>query len=445
MNNWKNNFILPYMGGKFENLQFASIDEINRIQTDRFFAHLNYAAEKSPFYKNWFRKNSIDTSSIRVIADVEKLPFTTKFDLNNSNNEFLAVPENEIVDVCLTSASTGSHPASLFQTASDLSRLAYNEKIALGMTGILPDDVLLECAALDRCFMAGLAYFMGGVAAGARMVRAGSGSAAQHWALIKLTGVTAIVGVPSLIRKIGEYALDNGENPAEAGIKKIIAIGETVRDGNFELLPSSGLLEKMWNARIYSTYASTELATTYCECESGNGGHLRPELILTEIIGETGRAVSRGETGEVVVTPLGVRGMPLVRFKTGDISFIAKGKCSCGRNTERLGPVLGRKNQMLKYKGTTVFPNSILSVLEGIKGFLGGYIEVDSFGDGTDRIKIFAAVKALSKECLVEELRASVRVVPEIEIITEKQMMDRVYPAEKRKRVTFFDKRRSGG
>ncbi|MCA1794204.1 MAG: hypothetical protein LC660_10120 [Desulfobacteraceae bacterium] len=95
-------------------------------------------------------------------------------------------------------------------TGEDLARLAYNEELALSMTGINHTDILLVCAALDRCFMAGMAYFLGGAKLSATMVRAGSGSASQHWELIGLTGATAIVGVPSLMYKIGKYAINRG-------------------------------------------------------------------------------------------------------------------------------------------------------------------------------------------------------------------------------------------
>ena len=297
--------------------------------------------------------------------------------------------------------------------------------------------------------MAGIAYFLGGVKLNARMVRAGSNNSAQTWEMINLTGATVIVGVPSLIYRIGQYALKNNQDPKKSGVRKLIAIGESIRDAKLNLIPVAAELEKMWGAKIYSTYASTEMATTFCECEKQQGGHVRPELNIVEIVDDKGNQVDIGETGEVVTTPLGITGMPLIRFKTGDVSFIIHEKCECGRTTNRLGPIIGRKNQMLKYKGTVVFPASILSIIEGDSRFHGGYIEAYKNPDGTDRVLLCAA---LSEPCdslnlektdwIKEKIRARVRVTPEIKLISKEECDNKVYQLDKkRKRKTFFDKR----
>jgi phenylacetate-CoA ligase len=169
-------------------------------------------------------------------------------------------------------------------TGSDLSRLAYNEELAFKIVGINHLDTMLVCAAIDRCFMAGIAYFLGRVKLNPKMLRSGAGTPSQHWELIKLTGATVIVGVPSLMYKIGQYALETNADPAASKITKLIAIGEPTKGGNLELLPISKQLEEMWGAKIYSTYASSEIATTFCECSARSGGHLRPELNIIEIL-----------------------------------------------------------------------------------------------------------------------------------------------------------------
>jgi phenylacetate-CoA ligase len=429
---------------EWEGLHFAEAAEIERVQLEALREHLSYAAEQSPFYRRVFTQAGFRPEEVQTISDLSRLPFTEKEDLIRFNSEFQAVSDSEIVDVCLTSATSGAVPTQLCQTTTDLMRLAYNEEIAFAMTGLTEQDTLLVAAALDRAFMAGLAYFMGGVRLKARVVRGGAGSAAQHWELIKNTGVTAIVGVPSLMKKIADYALEKGENPKLAGIRRLIAIGEPTRDETLELLPLPKQLEALWGAPIFSTYASTELATTFCECEARQGGHLRPELMVVEIVDEQGQPLPPGARGEVVVTPLGVTGMPLVRFKTGDISFLIDGPCACGRTTPRLAPILGRKHQMLKYKGTTLFPNALLAALEGTNGFYGGYVEAHKTSEGLDRVVLFAAwdERVLSRSQIENELRAKVRVVPDIRYISREEMEARVYQFDKkRKRITFFDLR----
>jgi phenylacetate-CoA ligase len=429
---------------EWNRLHFAEPEAIERVQLENLRRHLSYAAEQSPFYRRVFARAHVRPEEIRIISDLSRLPFTEKEDLIRFNSEFQAVPDSEIVDICLTSATSGAVPTQLCQTATDLMRLAYNEEIAFSMTGLTEQDTLLVAAALDRAFMAGLAYFMGGVRLKARVVRGGAGSAAQHWELIKNTGATAMVGVPSLMKKIADYALEKGENPKSAGIQRLIAIGEPTRDENLKLLPLPKQLEALWGAPVFSTYASTELATTFCECEARQGGHVRPELMVVEIVDEQGQPLPPGAHGEVVVTPLGVTGMPLIRFKTGDISYLIDAPCTCGRNTLRLAPVLGRKHQMLKYKGTTLFPNALLAALEGTEGFYGGYVEARKTDEGLDRVILYAAwnERILGRDQIENELRAKVRVVPEIRSVSREEMEAKVYQFDKkRKRITFFDLR----
>ena len=441
-------------------LQFASPDEIEKIQTPLFLDHLSYTLSHSRFYQESFKKAGIRLNDIQTLADITKLPITEKSDLENTDG-LTCADQREIVDICLTSGTSGAQATIIPQTGSDLCRLAYNEQLAFGMAGITDADTLIVCAAIDRCFMAGLAYFMGGTKLSAAVVRAGSGSPAQLWELTRRTKATAMVGVPSLMHKIGSFALEQGVDLSACPVKKLIAIGEPTRNATLSLLPMARKLETMWGARIFSTYASSEMATTFCECEARAGGHLRPEMIIVEILDDQGHPVKQGELGEVVVTPLGVTGMPLIRFRTGDLSYMIHEPCKCGRTTPRLAPISGRKHQMLKYRGTTLFPNAILDALEGNEKFHGGYVEARQNKDGTDRVILFAALKDHPDNSnregsnadgsktdgppkwMVERLQAVLRVVPEIKIVSGEQVDQKVYQLhKKRKRITFYDLRR---
>jgi phenylacetate-CoA ligase len=445
MNSYLNSIspiVKDFPSKKYSGLEFESSKKFSSIQDKLLADHVRYTAGNSPYYKALFERHRLNQNSILGVKDLPKIPFTAKKDIETCNKDFLACRREEIADVCLTSATTGDKPNILLQSHSDLARLAYNEEAAFKMMGINEHDTVIICAAMDRCFMAGLAYYLGGLNTGARMVRAGAGSAAQHWHMMKTTGATVIIGVPSLIRKIGQYALDNSEDPKKIGIRLMVAIGESTRDSNLELLPAVKQIEEMWGAPVYSTYASTEMATAFCECTERKGGHVRPELIIAEIVDDNGNPLPPGQTGELVVTPLGVTGMPLIRFKTGDISFLIMEPCGCGRRTPRLGSVLGRKNQMLKLKGTTVFPSSILSVVEGMEGVAGAYIEAKKKGDDTDDILLYiAASPSISESVIAEHLRACIRVVPEIILISEEKLNNRVFQPGKRKKTTFFDLR----
>lgn len=427
----------------FHQLEFQPKEEIRRIQEKLFLDHLRFCAEKSPFYRSWFKENNPDWKSIFSLNELSQLPLTDKETFSNKNRDFLAADVSEIVDVCLTSATTSNRPTSLYLTREDLSRLAYNEQKAFATAGVKSGETMLVAAAIDRCFMAGLAYFLGGVKIGNKVFRGGTSTSSQVWEMVKYAKPHSIIGVPSLLRRCALESIEKGEHPEKAGVKRLVAIGEPLRDEDLNPLPTVVQLEELWNAEAFSTYASTEMATTACECSAKQGGHIRPELIIIEIVEENGSTLPPGKVGEVVATPLGVKGMPLLRYRTGDLSFLIDEPCDCGRNTQRLGPVVGRKNQMLKFKGTTLYPHTLLNALQGIQGIAGGYVEAHLNKDGTDRVILYVALEDISRsiQSIREKVQAKARVAPEIVPVTIEEFEQKTMRPQKRKQITFFDLR----
>ena len=162
---------MDYFENKYINLDVQDEDAICDVQLRLLRKHIHYLATTSPYYRELFRLNSISCEVINSLNDITYIPFTKKADLASRNEDFLAVPKSDIVDVCLTSGSSGSTPTSIMLTRHDLSRLAYNEMTAFQRVGITESDIILNCAALDRCFMGGLAYFLGGTQIGATTLR----------------------------------------------------------------------------------------------------------------------------------------------------------------------------------------------------------------------------------------------------------------------------------
>lgn len=430
-----------FLWGLDFNFQFEQRAESDQLQTEYLLEHINYCLKRSPFYS---RRLGRAIKEISCVSDIPKLGFTGKDDLLRNNDDFLAVPPIEIVDTCFTSATVGTTPVNFLLTKSDLERLAYNEQVAFEISGVKKEDTVAVCVAIERGFMAGMAYFIGGVKLGAHMVRIGASAGPQHiWSLLKTHKPTVIIGVPSVLANVAKFAIEEGEDPTSLRVNRILAIGESLRDKQLNLLSSIQRIEQMWNTPIYSTYASTEMATSFAECQQRQGGHCRPELIYVEVVDDAGNKVNDGEIGEVIVTPLGVQGMPLLRFKTGDMSFIINEKCACGRTTRRIGPVIGRKAQLLKYKGTNVFPNAIVSIVEANPDFSGCYVEAHSAEFGEDKVvaNLLAATKNYDLERLKEEFRAGLRVVPELRVVNETEFLNKTLPAGKRKRQIFFDMR----
>jgi phenylacetate-CoA ligase len=422
-------------------LAFATEAGRAAVTTKLLRRHLAHAV-RSPFYRELFSRTGIGPRQVRTLADLARLPFTTKRDLEERGADFLAAPAHEVVDVCESSGTTGQ-PVALLQTRADLERLAYNEESCFRAAGIVPGERVLIAAALDRCFMAGLAYFLGLTRLGALAVRGGSGSVAFLAELVLRHRPTAIVGVPTLIAAVAEALAARGAQPAGLGVARIVCIGEPVRREDLSLSALGERLAALWGARVLGTYASTEMATSSADCAAGAGGHLLTDLMAIEIVDDAGRVLPPGEPGEVVATPLQVSGMPLVRFRTGDVATLHTAPCACGRTSPRLGPVLGRKSQMLKIKGTTVYPPAIFAALQELPGVRGYFIEVRDTFELSDRVTVTvgAAAGALTPESVAEKIAVRTRVKPEVVIATPEQIAARTISADKRKPITFFDLR----
>jgi len=401
-------------------------------------------ASRSPHYRRALAEAKVDPEGFGGLAELHRLPITDKAAMAGGAEGFLAVERSEVADWCLTSATTGSQPTSLALSRADLARLASNEAGAFALAGVKPGETLLVAAALDRCFMAGLAYWLGAVKLGANAVRSGASSPAQLLDLAQKVRPQVIVGVPSLMRKAAEQAQAQAEDASKLGVRLLIGIGEPLRGPGLEALPATRILEGLWGAKALSTYASTEMATSFIECPQGCGAHLRPELAIIEILDDSGHAVPEGQAGEVVATPLGVEAMPLLRFRTGDLASLIPGPCACGRQGARLSPVLGRKNQMLKVKGTTLFPGSILSALFAIAGVSGGLVEARRDpADGCDSVAVVAGLLpgGPSAAQVQERLRASLRINLAVRGVDPDELERLASPPGKRKRLTFIDLR----
>jgi phenylacetate-CoA ligase len=423
-------------------LEFSPPDEIRRVQEGLLRKHLEYAASRSPYYRKLFRENGIDAAGITPDS-LPLVPLTDKAALGGQNELFRAVPMTRIVDIVLSSGTTG-RATTVMYTEGDLRRLAYNEKISLSGCGLTRKDVVLLTCTMDRCFIAGLAYFSGVRSLGAAAVRNGLSSVESHLEIIRRLAPTVLVGVPTFLLKLGRFMQSGKIDPAGTGVRKLVCIGEPIRDRDLSFLPVGRRLEEVWGAKIYSTYASSETVTTFCECTAQRGGHLHPDLAVVEIVDESLNVLPPGEAGEVVVTPLGIQGMPLVRFRTGDVSFLIDEPCACGRNSPRLGPVLGRKNQMIKLRGTTFYPNAIYSVLDSLPEVTGYYIIVTSDSDLSDRVEVRIAVDdpSCSAEMIRSRLQARLRVTPEVVVVGEESVRSRVFSESSRKLIRFVDERK---
>jgi len=419
-------------------------EKINSFQEQKLQELVTYLEKHSPFYQKRFAEQGIQAASIRTLHDLVQIKPTVKDDLQQQNWDFLCVPRREIVEYTSTSGTMG-RPVTIALTRNDLQRLAYNECISFACADGTPADLYQLMLTLDRQFMAGIAYYEGIRKLGASLVRVGPGLPAMQWETIERLQPTTLVAVPSFIVKLIEFAQQQGIDLNKSSVKKAICIGESLRGGDFALNTIGSRIRRHWDIRLYGTYASTEMQTAFTECGQGNGGHHHPELVIVELLGEDNRPVAPGTPGEVTITTLGVEGMPLLRFKTGDIAVGHDEPCACGRNTLRLGPVLGRKQQMIKLKGTTIYPPGVFEILNNLS-FVRDYVVEVTTGDlSTDELKLHIYVDESARTQALEGLttvfQSRLRVVPQVVFTTHEELEKLQFGKGERKIRKFIDRR----
>jgi phenylacetate-CoA ligase len=424
-------------------IEIKTLAEQKKYQEGRLPELLQYVSERSKFYADLFQKHQIDISTIKTIEDLQKIPVTTKDDIQNRNDDFICVAPSKIIDYITTSGTLGD-PVLFPMTDKDLDRLAYNECISFECADSTSDDVFQLMTTLDKRFMAGLAYFLGIRKLGAGVVRVGGGIPELQWDTIKRINPTAFVTVPSFLLKLIEYAEANGIDYKNTSITKAICIGESLRNQDFTLSTLGQRIQDKWNIKLYSTYASTEMSAAFTECSEGKGGHHHPELVIVEFLDDNDQPVKEGEAGEVTITTLGVEGMPLIRFKTGDLCYHYSEPCACGRSTIRVGPIVGRRKQMIKYKGTTLYPPALYDILNNIEGVKNYVVEVYTNEIGTDEILIRVGCEVVPENFekdIKDHFRAKLRVAPQVKFEDVDVINKLQFPELSRKPVVFFDKR----
>jgi phenylacetate-CoA ligase len=284
--------------------------------------------------------------------------------------------------------------------------------------------------------MAGLAYYLGVQSLGGGMIRIGPGVPALQWRSILTNQPTVLIAVPSFIITLIDYAKAHGIDFNATSVRSIVCIGEAIREEDLSLNILGRRITADWNVELFSTYASTEMAAAFTECTAHQGCHLNESLLFMEVLDDHGTPVANGTSGEIVVTTLGTEGMPLIRYKTGDIAHVYYDACACGRKSPRLGPIVGRKNQLIKYKGTTIFPRSIFEIFDGFAEITCYKVEVskDYLGNDTLTVLLERSIEHSGiMPAVVEACQSRLRVVPHFVYLENDYLRSQVFKSNIRK------------
>jgi phenylacetate-CoA ligase len=421
--------------------------EIARVQEELLQETVSLAARISPFYRERFSGGKAEATSIRTLADLARLPLTSKEDIQRRNQDFWADAGEGPAEIVATTGTTGE-PIYVAMTGRDLERLAENERRGFSWLGAKPGDRFHIAITLDNLFVAGLAYHLGLHKIGATAIRVGAQPARRHLDLMKQLRPDGVVAVPSLLLALARQAQKDGDDLASFAPRRAMLIGDAIRSQGLASNTLGRLLEGAWGGELFSTYGLTEAGLAYHECPLHQGLHSHPDLVVTEVVDDNGCPVPDGEVGELTITTLQVEGMPLIRYRTGDITFMLPDPCPCGRKGPRIGPILGRKQHRLKVKGTTLYPKTIEDALLSVEGVENFVIEAHTGDDETDRVVVRIGTlrdDPCFRETVSYTLYAKARVTPEVRLTSPAEVEALLFEGGRRKPRVFVDLRKNRG
>lgn len=339
--------------------------EIDLLQLARLKETVERIYKNVPYYKEKLDKAGVLPDSIKSLDDLKRIPFTTKEDLRqNYPFGLFASPMKDIVRIHASSGTTGK-PTVVGYTKNDLD--TWSEAIArLACAAGATEDDIAQISFGYGLFTGGFGLHYGLEKVGLAIIPASTGNTEKQIMLMKDFGTTLLVSTPS-------YALYMSEVAEKMGIdiKKDLKlkIGMFGSEGSTEEMRAE--IEKRWGMTATENYGLSEIMGPGVagECTHKCGMHVSDDLFIVEIIDPvTGAVLPEGEVGELVITNIKKEGIPLLRYRTKDITYIDKSPCKCGRTTPRIAKIQGRSDDMLKIKGVNVFPSQIESALLGTKG-----------------------------------------------------------------------------
>ena len=342
-------------------IECAGRKTIEEIQLERLKHSVTKAYENVPFYKQKFDEIGIKPSDIKSLADIRKLPFTTKTDMRDQYPFGLfAEPMKNIVRVHASSGTTGK-PVVAGYTRSDLNNWSTAIARIVSAAGVSDEDIA-QVAFGYGLFTGGFGLHYGMEKVGTTIVPMSSGNTQKQIMLMQDFGTTALIATPSYAMYISEVIEEMGLPKSNFKLK----YGLFGSEGMSEEMRST--LEKRFGALVTTNYGLTEVMGPGVsgECEYKCGQHINEDMFIVEIIDpKTGEVLPYGESGEVVITTLAKEAMPVIRYRTRDISYLIPEECKCGRTSMRLANIQGRTDDMIIIKGVNVFPSQIESVVLG--------------------------------------------------------------------------------
>ncbi|MGI5924826.1 MAG: phenylacetate--CoA ligase family protein [Lentisphaeria bacterium] len=382
-------------------------------------------ALRSPYYGKRYRELNISAESIRSLDDVHKLPVTTKDDLRACYPfELLTCPKDEIVRMHCTSGTTGN-PAAVLYSRHDLASWANLVARSMYATGARPSDVFQNMSGYGL-FTGGLGFQYGAERLGCLSIPAAAGNSRRQIKLMQDFGTTIAHSIPSYLGRLHAVFLENGIDPIRDTKLERLFIGAEPHSEE-----TRQRIQEMFGAKAYNSFGMTEMngPGVAFECSYQNGLHVWEDCYLLEIVDpETLEPVPEGEIGEMVLSTLDRQAMPIIRYRTRDLTRIIPDKCPCGRSARRIDRITGRSDDMFIIKGCNVFPIQIERVLMRTREVGSDYLIVLDRNNEGDTITVQAELNGESftddykqldalRKRIANDIRDEILVTPAIQLV----------------------------
>ena len=397
--------------------------ELEKLQVKRLKETINIAIQ-IPFYSKILKEKNLSADSICSIEDVRKLPFTTKEDLRNNYPFGLVATDMKNVVRLHSSSGTTGNPTVICHSQKDLDNWANRVARCLYMVGVRDTDVFQNTSGYGM-FTGGLGFQYGAERLGALTVPAAAGNSLRQIKFITDFGTTTAHAIPSYATRLAEVMTEIGIDPKKDTKLKTLVIGAEPHTDE-----QRKKIERMLGVKAYNSFGMTEMngPGVAFECQEQNGMHFWEDCYLVEIIDpETGEPVPDGEIGELVLTTLDREMMPLLRYRTRDLTRILPGECPCGRTHLRIDRIKGRSDDMFIIKGVNIFPMQVEKILVQFPQLGSNYLITLETVNNQDEMIVEVELSDLSTDNYIElekirkeitrQLKDEILVTPKLKLV----------------------------
>ncbi len=430
----------PYLHPYYETM---SREDIEKLQLERLQATVKHCMN-SEFYKKRFEEAGLKPEDIKTLDDIRKIPFTTKQDLRDTYPFGMAsVPLRQCVRLHSSSGTTGN-PTVILHTQKDLDEWANAVARCLWMVGLRPDDVFQNSSGYGM-FTGGLGFQYGAERLGALTVPAAAGNSLRQIKFFTDFGTTAVHAVPSYVTRLYEVMQEIGVDPRKDTKLRVLAIGAEPHSEE-----QRKRIEEILGVKAYNSFGMSEMCGPGVgfECKEQNGMHFWEDYYIVEIVNpETLEPVPDGEIGELVLTTLNREAMPLLRYRTRDLTRVLGRTCPCGRNHIRLDRMRGRSDDMIVLRGVNIFPIQVEKILMQFKELGSNYLITLTTDEDNDNMTVeveiaemftddYARLQQLTKD-ITRALKDEILLTPHVKLVPKGSL-----PVSEGKAKRVVDKRK---